>query len=339
MEHSQAAPTAPDASGLSVHYRLLHEIGRGALSTVWEAVDARTGRRVAIKVLSVPKTMGRRERAARMEREARAVSLLAHPNIVTIYEVGHEDGQPFLVMELLAGQTLRERLHKGPLPVEEAARVLDQAAAGLDAVHAAGIIHRDIKPSAFRLLPDGTTKLMDFGLARQDDDTIVTQADMLVGSPTYMAPELINDDAASPAGDIWALGVILYEMLAGRPPFAGPRLAQVLEQITIAEPRPLPTLPRSVQKVLRRALAKDPGSRYPSAGELAREFRAALSGLPPTVPSPAPAVSSAPADALPPASPASAPPPRLAPRRFPPRLVLVALAVVAVLALLIWAFR
>lgn len=285
MEDKKTSSAGADAPHLFVHYRLLREIGRGSMSIVWEAVDAQIGRRVAIKVLVVPETMEMQERAVRMEREARAVSRVVHPNIVTIYEVGRESGQPYLVMELLTGQTLRERLRTGPLPLDEAVCVLEQAAASLDAVHAAGVIHRDIKPINFMLLPDGTVKLMDFGLARQEDDTIVTQADTMVGSPTYMAPEQINDDVVGPTVDIWALGVILYEMLAGRPPFSGDRIATVLEQITTADPRPLPAISSPVQMVLRRALAKDPMLRYPSAGALAMDFRAALL-VPPAAPAP-----------------------------------------------------
>lgn len=318
----QAGSAPADTPNIFVRYRLLREMGRGTMSITWEAVDAQTGRKVAIKKLVVPETIGMRERAARMEREARAVSRLVHPNIVTIYEVGRENGQPYLVMEFLTGRTLRERLHAGPLPLDEAARILEQAAAGLDAVHAAGVIHRDIKPVNFMLLPDGTVKLMDFGLARQEEDTIVTQADMMVGSPTYMAPEQINDDAVGPAGDIWALGVILYEMLAGRTPFGGDRITIVLEQITTAEPRPLPTMPPPVQTVLRRALAKDPAQRYPSAGALAEDFRAALS-VPPAAPAPF-------SNAVIPA-----------PMGFPVplRRVLIALAVLILLGVLTLAFR
>lgn len=298
------------------------------MSVVWEAVDTLLGRRVAIKTLVAPGTTGGAGHAvwaARMEREARAVARLSHPNIVTTYEVGREDGQPYLVMEFLTGQTLRQRLRAGPLPLDEAARVLEQAAAALDAVHAAGVVHRDIKPTNFMLLPDGTVKLMDFGIARQEDDTLVTQADMMVGSPSYMAPEHIHDEPLGPAGDVWALGVILYEMLAGRLPFGGDRIATVLEQITTADPRPLPEMPPPVQSVLRRALAKDPARRYPSAGALATAFRAALS-----VPAAAPVLFSSSSVAGTPAR-----------QKLSPSLgrVLMALAALLLLGLLVLAFR
>ena len=327
MQDKQTDPKA-DAPSPLVHYRLLRETGRGAMSVVWEAVDARVGRRVAIKTLVIPSTIEAGERAAwgaRMEREARAVARLSHPNIVTTYEVGREDGQPYLAMEFLAGQTLRQRLRAGPLPPEEAARVLEQASAALDAVHAEGVLHRDIKPTSFMLLPDGTVKLMDFGLARQEDDALVTQADMMVGSPSYMAPEQINGDPLGPAGDIWALGVILYEMLAGRTPFGGDRIATVLEQITTLDPPPVPNMPPPIQAVLRRALAKEPAQRYPSARALAAAFRAALTAPVPTPPSfPSAAV------AVPPWR------PKLS---LPLRRVLMAVAVLLALGLVILAFR
>ena len=327
-KQTRSAQTGPPNP--PVQYRLLREMGRGSMSVVWEAVDTRVGRRVAIKTLVAPGSIASGERAAwgaRMEREARAVARLSHPNIVTTYEVGREDGQPYLVMEFLAGQTLRQRLRAGPLPPDEAARVLDGAAAGLDAVHAAGVVHRDIKPMSFMLLPDGAVKLMDFGLARQEDDTLVTQADTLVGSPSYMAPEQINGAPFGPAGDVWSLGVILYEMLAGRPPFGGDRIAAVLEQVTTADPPPLPGLPPPVQAVLRRALEKDPAKRYPSAGALAAAFRAALS-VPTAAPtsSPVAATSALHTSARPKLSPSL-------------RRILTALAVLLLLALLVLAFR
>lgn len=323
---------AIDPPNPPVQYRLLRETGRGSASVVWEAVDTRTGRQVAVKTLVAPGAMGSGDHAAwaaRMEREARAVARLSHPNIVTTYEVGREDGQPYLVMEFLTGQTLRQRLRAGPLPPNEAARVLDGAAAGLDAVHAAGVIHRDIKPASFMLLPDGTVKLIDFGLARQEDDVLVTQAEMMVGSPSYMAPEQISGSPLGPAADVWALGVILYEMLAGRTPFAGDRIETVLSRITTVEPPPLPELAPPAQAVLRRALAKDPAGRYPSAGALAAAFRAALSA-------PAAPVSSS---LMPPISaplgPAAA---RLRPSSSL-RRVLLGLAVLLLLGLLVLAFR
>jgi len=278
------SPNTPQ-DGLE-HYRVLGEAGRGGMSLVLEAMDTRIERRVAIKHLVLPPNRSRYEldaMASRMEREARAIARLSHPNIVAIFDVGKSGGVPYLVMEFLEGRTLRARMQQGRVSRGEAARILDQAAAAIDAVHAAGIVHRDIKPSNLMLLPDGTVKLLDFGVARQTDDTLVTQAGTMIGSPTYMAPEQIEDAPLGPSCDVWALGVLLYEMLAGHPPFSGDRIAAVLRQITTAVPPPLSQQPPAVQAVVRRALAKNPAQRYASAGALARAYRDALFAPEPSV--------------------------------------------------------
>jgi len=261
------------------HYRILREAGRGGMSMVYEAEDTRIGRRVALKVLSVPLSMAPEQGAAmiaRLKREARAIARLSHPNIVTIFDIGEEDGQHFIVMEFLEGLTLRERIAEGPLPVEEVASVLDGVASGLDAVHAAGIIHRDIKPSNVMLLPSGAIKLMDFGVARQHEDTMVTQAGSIVGSPTYMAPEQTEGAESSTATDMWSLGVTLYEMLAGRPPFAGENIPRILYQVAHEKAPALPQVTPAVRDVLGRALEKRPERRFRSGRQLAGAFRAAL---------------------------------------------------------------
>lgn len=282
----QAAQTPLDR--LLGHYRILWEIGRGGMSVVYEAIDSRFGRHVAIKVLSVPPNLSpelRDAMIARLKREARAVARLSHPNVVAIFDIGEDSGQHFLVMEHLDGVTLRERLADGPLAPAAMLPILEQVAAGLDSVHAAGIVHRDIKPSNVMLLPGGTVKLMDFGVARQTEDTLVTQAGMIVGSPAYMAPEQIQGDDSRAASDLWALGVILYEMLTGRPPFTGGNIPQTMYKITHdAAPMP-PAVTPAVRRFLGRALDKNPDRRFRSARALVDAFRAAL---PP--PSPAPAV-------------------------------------------------
>lgn len=270
------------------HYRILWEIGRGGMSVVYEAIDSRFGRHVAIKVLAVPPSLSpelRDAMIARLKREARAVARLSHPNVVAIFDIGEDHGQHFLVMEHLHGVTLRDRLADGPLTPEAMLPILEQVATGLDAVHAAGIVHRDIKPSNVMLLPDGTVKLMDFGVARQTEDTLVTQAGMIVGSPAYMAPEQIQGDDSRAASDLWALGVILYEMLAGRPPFTGGNIPQTMYKISHDAPPMPPGLTPPVRRFLGRALDKNPDRRFRSARALVDAFRAAL---PP--PSPAPRV-------------------------------------------------
>ena len=268
------------------HYALVREAGHGGMSVVYEARDTRIGRRVALKVVTVPPhlTAGQREEMlARLGREARAVARLSHPNIVFIYDIGEEADRHFLVMEYLDGRTLRDRLTHSPLPAAEAAVILDQVADALDAVHAEGVTHRDIKSSNVMLMPDGRAKLMDFGVARQVDDTMVTQAGMMVGSPVYMAPELIGGAEANAASDLWSLGVLLYEMLAGKPPFTGRTIPVVLYQVTHEPIPPVPGLPPAVQSVLARALDRDPAHRYPSARALAVAFHEAVAPRQPRV--------------------------------------------------------
>ena len=267
-------------------YQILREIGRGGMSTVYEARDIRTGQSVALKTLALPPShtpeQGR-DLIARFRREARAVAQLSHPNIVVIHEVGERDGAHFLAMEYLTGQTLRARLAPGPLSPAQAQPLLDQIAGALDAVHAAGIVHRDVKPSNVLILPDGTAKLLDFGIARQSDDTTITSTGMIVGSPSYMAPEQVRGEAGTAASDVWALGALGYEMLAGRPPFQAGTIPAVLYQVTHEAPPPVPGLPPALHKALRRALDKNPARRFRSAGAFAEAMRAALP-KPPSAP-------------------------------------------------------
>ena len=269
------------------NYVLLRAAGRGAMSAVYEAEDARLGRTVAVKILSVPPHLLPEQRKAmveRMKREAQALASLSHPNVVTIYTVGEQDGLHYLVMEFLHGETLRERLDRGALPPAEAAQILRQVAEGLDAVHGIGVVHRDVKPSNVMLLPPGgrpqsgaqAVKLMDFGVARMPTDTTVTDNGSMVGSPAYMAPELLRAEKPTPAADIWALGVLLYEMLDGKPPFSGESIPSVLYRIVHEEPAPIQGLTPAVAGVVGRALAKDPARRYPTARALADAFDAAL---------------------------------------------------------------
>lgn len=264
-------------------YRIVREAGRGAMSTVYEAVDERTGQTVALKVLLAPASLPpeqQRSLIARLQREARLIARLSHPNIVRILDVGEADGRHYLAMEYLHGVTLRQRLDAGPLPLAEASLVLDQVAAALDAIHPQRIVHRDIKPSNVMLLPDGHVKLMDFGVARQGDDTTITQTGMIVGSPAYMSPEQIRGEDGTPASDLWALGVLLYEMLAGRSPFPGTNIPAVLYKVTHDPPAPIPGVPPPVQQVLRKALEKKPSRRYRTARDFANALRATCVPLP-----------------------------------------------------------
>lgn len=257
-------------------YSIVALIGSGGMGDVYRARDPRLGRDVAIKVLR-----SARDRVAldRFEREARAVASLAHPNALAVFDVGHENGVPYLVTELLAGDTLRKRLGRR-LPADEALRIVRQIADVLIAAHDTGIVHRDLKPENVFLLPDGTVKLIDFGLARQvapspDAETRLTTATgSLLGTFAYMAPEQIRGLECDGRTDLFALGIVFHEMLAGARPFTGATWADVTTAILTAEPNPLPAglgLP-ALEAVIRRALEKNPAERFSSV----REFAAAL---------------------------------------------------------------
>ena len=281
------------------NYVLVRVIGRATHYTLYQAADTCASRMVLIKTLHVadtyveggdePEAGDRRSVAregtpretspilqVRLQREADALGRLSHPNVVAMYETGEQDGYPFLVMEYLYGHPLRQHLDQRPLPMAEAVGILEQIADGLDAVHAQGILHRDIRPSNVMIMRDGRVKLVDFGLARQPGDTTVTLMGQLVGEPAYMSPEQLRNKPASPETDIWAMGVLLYEMLAGEPPFQGTSFPLVAHQVLMGEPTPIPGVSKAVQAVVSRALEKDPEKRYAHAREMVADLRKAL---------------------------------------------------------------
>ncbi len=210
-------------------------------------------------------------------------------------------GRHYLVMELLAGQTLRERLDTGAVPFIEAVAILTQIAGALDALHARGIIHRDLKPSNAMLLPDGRVKVLDFGVARRSksEDITLTQAGSLVGSPAYMSPEQVMGATATPASDVWALGVLAYELLQGSSPFGGSNIAAVLYRVTHEPPMSLSQFGQEVNEIVSKALDKNPAHRFTTAGDFVRALRTAGEAVPApskstraTPPIPAPALAS-----------------------------------------------
>ncbi|MBV9849002.1 MAG: protein kinase [Armatimonadetes bacterium] len=262
-------------------YEVIRQLGGGGVTTVYQAADVRLGRTVALKLITLPADMPparRQELLTRWRREARALQHLSHPNIVVVHDVGTQDGHDFLVMEYLGGRNLRQVLERGPLPPAEASQVLDQVASGLDAIHAHGLVLRDLGPSKVMLLPDGRAKLTGLGSVRHTDDTMVTRAGERVGSPLFTAPEQVRGEAAVAASDLWSLGALLYALLAGRPPFAGPTIDALLYQITSGQPPPVSGIPAPLQQVVTRALQKDPARRYRSGAALAESVRVALAG-------------------------------------------------------------
>lgn len=269
------------------HYHILEQLGAGGMGVVFKAEDIRLHRQVAVKFL--PAGMARSPQALeRFQREARAVSALNHPNICTLHDVGEHEGQPFLVMELMEGQTLRERLQAGPLPVPLLVELAIQLADALDAAHQKGILHRDLKPANIFVTQRKQAKILDFGLAKLDaagdsDDTLATQDVLLtqpgstVGTVAYMSPEQARGEAVDTRSDLFSLGAVLYEMATCRRPFEGPSAAVIYSRILQGEPPPLnqarPDLPAALQAIIAKALEKDPDLRCQSAAELRADLK------------------------------------------------------------------
>src|SRR5678815_4046246 len=227
------------------HYEILSAIGKGGMGEVWKARDTRLGRDVAIKTLSVD-VERQPDWLSRFEREAKVLASLNHPNIAAIHGFDHDQGLHFLVLELVPGDTLADRLHQGPLQVEEALTIARQVADALDAAHERGVIHRDLKPANIKITDEGVVKVLDFGLARSlwadntgtgssGDNTptmsLQTREGAILGTPAYMAPEQARGKRVDKRADIWAFGVVLYEMLTGSKPFVGEDVSTILAAV------------------------------------------------------------------------------------------------------------
>src|SRR2546422_4023612 len=250
---------------LGGRYRLGRRIASGGMGTVWEAMDDVLGRRVAVKALSDALASDERF-VERFRREARAAAGLSHPNVAGVFDYGEDDGRPFIVMELIQGETLAERLARhGRLPPEEAVQIAIQAAGALEAAHRAGVIHRDVKPANIMLTPRREVKVMDFGIAAAAWDPRLTATGSTLGTATYVSPEQASGDRVTPASDVYSLGVVLYEMLAGRPPFTEGGPIAVASSHVRERPAALtevaPWTPPAVAAVCDQALAKDPAAR------------------------------------------------------------------------------
>ena len=244
-------------------YELTDELGHGGMGVVWRATDTLLGRQVALKEVDLPRGVGATEREglrARVSREARAAARLSHPGVVTVYDIAHDGGQDFIVMELVSAPTLEELVRTGgPLAPERAARLGLGLLDALEAAHRAGIVHRDLKPKNVMVRQDGATKLADFGIASVQGDPRLTATGLVVGSPAYMAPEQVEAEAVSPATDLWALGATLWFAVEGQPPFGGGEF-QTLSAIVNGQPR-RPERLGPLTPVLARLLVKDPAGR------------------------------------------------------------------------------
>ncbi|MFN2632405.1 MAG: protein kinase [Thermoanaerobaculia bacterium] len=276
-------------------YEILAPIGSGGMGEVYRARDTRLGRIVALKVLPTG-TMPDSDARQRFTREARTVSALNEPHIVTIYDVGFDDQRDFIAMELIEGQTVRDLLAAGQLEIRRALEIVAQAAAGLAAAHEAGVIHRDIKPENLMVNRASLVKILDFGLAKIDEKTrasLLSSGDLtaaagsgeqartangtILGTVSYMSPEQAAGRPLDNRTDIFSLGLVLYELLTGRRAFSGDSVIETLHAIIHDEPRPAldanPRLPRAAVDVLEKAIAKDPSDRYRHAGDLELDLR------------------------------------------------------------------
>ena len=265
-------PLADVSIDLPERYRVVRHVANGGMASVWAAEDAVLGRLVAVKVLASHIAADPSART-RFEREARtAAKVSAHPNVVTIYDVGEHGGIPFIVMELYEGGSMAERL-RGTIPRQQALDWLRDAAAALDYAHDEGIVHRDVKPANLLLDPRGRLGVADFGIARLVDDSSLTQAGQVLGTAAYLSPEQALGRAATAASDRYALAIVAFELLTGQRPFGGEHVAAQARQHVEADP-PGSGLGGEADAVLHRAMAKDPDERYPTATRFVEELQA-----------------------------------------------------------------
>jgi Tol biopolymer transport system component len=274
------------------HYRVTAALGSGGMGEVYRATDTNLGRDVAIKVLP-PEVAEDPERLGRFKREAHLLAALNHPNIAAIYGLEEADGKPFLALELVEGEDLKERLARGPIPVDEALEIATQVAEALEEAHDKGIVHRDLKPANIKLTPEGKVKVLDFGLAKawggdtgsggssadlSQSPTLAhtsTQAGVILGTAAYMSPEQARGRPVDKRADIWAFGVVLLEMLTGRNAFSDATVSDTLASVLKSAPDLAalpPEVPRDVRRVLERCLRKNPKERFRDIGDVRLEL-------------------------------------------------------------------
>ena len=270
------------------HYRIVAELGRGGMGVVYRAEDTNLHVSRALKFLHPSVTPDSPDHI-RLVNEARALATLEHHNICPVQEIGEHNGQTYIVMSYLEGRTLKDRMEESPIPLTEALEIARQISAGLAAAHAKGIVHRDVKPENVMLIKaNGETQsqlravLMDFGIAKKRDTTLLTRTGTVMGTAAYMSPEQAKGEKVESASDVWAVGVMLYEMLAGKRPFQGDLEPALLYAIVSLDPEPLvgadQKVPESVERVIGKALAKDVGKRYANASELLTDIDRVAAG-------------------------------------------------------------
>jgi serine/threonine protein kinase len=298
------------------HYRILDKLGEGGMGVVYKAEDLQLGRTVALKFLHAG------EDTTRLLREAQAAASLMHPNLCAIFEV--DSGRGFLAMELVEGSSLSRKIEERPLKLDEALRLASEIGAGLAAAHEKGIVHRDIKAGNILLTPSGQPKITDFGLALLAGRSRITRSAATVGTPSYMAPEQARGETVDRRADIWSLGIVLYEMVAGRLPFKGDSESAVIHSILHDDPEPLTALrsglPIDLDRIVGKCLAKDPAERYQHAEDFLVDLRALTRNLE------SGDRRAAAAERMKPSN----------PRWWAPRVALPAAALLAVLAFILW---
>ena len=261
---------------LADKYNIIEVSGRGGMGIVYRAEDTKLKRNVALKFLP-PELTQDEEAKERFVLEAQAAAALSHPNICTIHEIDEEGGKSFIAMEYVEGQTLRAKIEKGPLELDEALNISIQVAEGLEEAHKKGIIHRDIKSANIMVTDKGQAKIMDFGLAKVKGGTLLTREGTTLGTVAYMSPEQAKGKEVDHRSDIWSLGIVLYEMLSGQLPFKGDREASILYSVVHEDPKPIkalkPDIPIEFQQIINHALRKKPESRYASAAEMLKDLK------------------------------------------------------------------
>jgi serine/threonine-protein kinase len=283
-EPPQANEPAQRAAERIGRYRLHREIGRGAMGIVYLGEDEALGRSVAIKTILA--SMDAEEQAgylARFRQEAKALGGLNHPNIITVYEFGDEGGVAYLAMEYLAGRELRDMISKKQLDLVSAVEIAAQVAEGLAFAHSHGIVHRDVKPGNVMVIAGNRAKIMDFGIARVRKSDVKTHTGLLLGSPKYMAPEQVMGRPVDSRSDIFSLGVVLYEMLAGSPPFNADEIPAIMYHVCNTKPPPPSAnnlgVTRALDLIVARAMEKEPEARYQDAAMMAADLRACMAEL------------------------------------------------------------
>ena len=265
-------------SGIISHYKIIGKIGTGGMGVVYKAEDTKLGRTVALKFLP-PSFSSDEEAKARFIHEAKSASALDHPNICNIHEIDEtEDGQLFISMAFYEGETLKDKIAKGPVEINEAIEITFQICEGLLKAHKNNIVHRDIKPANIFITTDGMVKILDFGLAKAKGQTQLTKMDSTLGTVDYMSPEQADGKVVDKRTDIWSVGVVLYEMLSGQKPFAAEYPQAVIYSILNKEPQNIPEINAGLQQIISKTMAKDPDNRYKNVGEFVEELKKVKSG-------------------------------------------------------------